>query len=105
MLPLYAGFCGINVLESRLPTGGYTPVGLRKVPMALVVFRRSPRDNVLPEGCATIGFRSCSSLRCRHTLLRPLRSRAPQCGGSRSGEHAKGAADLCSLTVGAESTR
>ena len=44
-LPLYAGFYGSNVLESRLPRGGYNPVGLRKVPTALVVFWRSPRDN------------------------------------------------------------
>jgi hypothetical protein len=44
-LPLYAGFYGTNVLESRLPRGGYDPVRLRKVPTALVVFWRSPRDN------------------------------------------------------------
>jgi len=36
---------------------------------------RSPRDNVPLGLCAAIGFRSCSSLRCCHPLLRPLRSR------------------------------
>jgi serine/threonine protein kinase len=32
--------------------------------------------------------------------MRPLRSRAPQCGGSWSAELAKGAANLCSLRLG-----
>ena len=58
------GFHGRNVLVSRPPRGGYNPVGLRKVPTARVVFRRSQRVNVLPEDCAAIGFRSC----CCHTL-------------------------------------
>jgi hypothetical protein len=50
MLPLYAGFYSPDVLESRLPRGGYNPVGLREVPTALVVFWRSPRDNVPLRG-------------------------------------------------------
>jgi hypothetical protein len=38
MLALASGFCSPNVLKSRPPRGGYNPVGLRKVPTALVVF-------------------------------------------------------------------
>ena len=47
MLPLYAGFYGRNVLESRLPRGGYNPVGLREVPTALVVFG-ARREIIVP---------------------------------------------------------
>src|SRR6476620_10817231 len=98
MQALTSGFRNPSLLESVYREAATTGSDFEKSPRVRC-FSRLPRDNVPPEGCAAIGLAcACQYLAATRFHGRHARVEATAMVEADLEEHAKGAANLFSLS-------
>ena len=99
MQALTSGFRNPSLIESGLSRGGYNRVGLRKVPAVFVVFRACREITSRLKAGAAVGLAcACQYLAATRFHGRHARVEATAVVEADLEEHAKGAANLFSLS-------